>query len=59
MTIYTHKLTDTRLTIKKLFVSVATCRLLDKTITMPYSKVTTDTVVCSLDNLIENELSLF
>jgi len=51
MTIYTHKLTGTRLTIKKLFGSVATCRLLNKTITMPYSKITTDTVVCSLDNL--------
>lgn len=59
MTTYTHKLTGTRLTIKKLFGSVATCKLLDKTITMPYSKITTDTIVCSLDNLIENELSLF
>jgi len=52
MKTYTHKLTGTKLTIKKLFGSVATCRLVSGTIKMPYS-VTTDTIVCSLDNLKE------
>ena len=46
-----HKKTNELLTIKKLFGSVASCKLIDKTIKMPYS-VTTDTIVCSLDNLI-------
>ena len=53
MKIYTHKLTGIRLTIKKLFGSVASCRLVDKTIKMPYSNLTTDTIVCSLNNLEE------
>jgi len=54
MKIYVHKLTGTKVTIKKLFGSVATCRLVSGTIKIPNSNfATTDTIVCSLDNLVE------
>jgi len=54
MTTYTHKLTGTRLTIKKLFGSVASCRLVSGTIKIPNSNFnTTDTIICSLDNLVK------
>ena len=59
MKIYIHKLTGTRLTIKKLFGTVATCVMLDDVIEIPYSKIVTNTIVCSTDNLIEKELTLF
>jgi hypothetical protein len=61
MKIYTHKLSGERLTIKKLFGSVATCILLDSVIKMPNSDwQTTDTIVCAVDNLAEeNQLKLF
>jgi len=50
MKIYTHKLTGVKVTIKKLYGSVASCRLVDGTIKIPNNK-TTDTIICSLDNL--------
>lgn len=54
--IYIHKLSGKRLTIKKLFGSVATC-ITDEPIKMPNSNfATTDTIVCSVDNLIEEKL---